>query len=86
MAKNIVTFSGSTGQSGGFLPDENRSNVYKLFRAARFCPDTAINPAEQLAFYDVGLGSKAAGSNIKIGWWRRIYNLLSSATRAANSG
>lgn len=80
MAKNIVIFSDGTGQSGGLLPDENRSNVYKLFRAARVCPDTAINPAEQVAFYDVGLGSKAAGSNIKIGWWRRIYNVLSSAT------
>ncbi|KQP80734.1 hypothetical protein ASF60_22515 [Methylobacterium sp. Leaf113] len=80
MAKNIVIFSDGTGQSGGLLPDENRSNVYKLFRAARVCPDTSINPAEQVAFYDVGLGSKAAGSNIKIGWWRRLYNVLSSAT------
>ncbi|WP_244474476.1 DUF2235 domain-containing protein [Methylobacterium sp. Leaf85] len=80
MGKNIVIFSDGTGQSGGLLPDENRSNVYKLFRAVRVCPDTSINPAEQVAFYDVGLGSKAAGSNIKIGWWRRIYNILSSAT------
>lgn len=80
MAKNIVIFSDGTGQSGGLLPDENRSNVYKLFRAARVCPDTSINPAEQMAFYDVGLGSKAAGSNIKIGWWRRLYNILGSAT------
>lgn len=80
MPKNIVIFSDGTGQSGGLLPDENRSNVYKLFRAARVCPDTGIDPAEQVAFYDVGLGSKAAGSNIKIGWWRRIYNILGSAT------
>lgn len=80
MAKNIVIFSDGTGQGGGLLPDENRSNVYKLFRAARICPDTTIDPAEQVAFYDVGLGSKAAGSTIKIGWWRRIYNVLSAAT------
>lgn len=80
VAKNIVIFSDGTGQGGGLLPDENRSNVYKLFRAARVCPDTSIDPTEQVAFYDVGLGSRAAGSNIKIGWWRRIYNVLGSAT------
>ncbi|CAO4137905.1 T6SS Phospholipase effector Tle1-like catalytic domain-containing protein [Methylorubrum thiocyanatum] len=80
MPKNIVVFSDGTGQGGGLLPDENRSNVYKLFRASRVCPDTVINPAEQVAFYDPGLGSQAAGGGIKIGWWRRIYNILSSAT------
>ena len=80
VAKNIVIFSDGTGQAGGLLPDETRSNVYKLYRAARVCPDTTIDPAKQVAFYDVGLGSKAAGSTIRIGWWRRIYNILSSAT------
>lgn len=75
MAKNIVIFSDGTGQAGGLLPDETRSNVYKLYRAARVCPDTTIDPAKQVAFYDVGLGSKAAGGNIKVGWWRRIYRL-----------
>lgn len=80
MAKNIVIFSDGTGQGGGLLPDENRSNVYKLFRAARVCPDTAIDPAEQVAFYDPGLGSKAAATGIKLSVWRWIYNVLSSAT------
>lgn len=80
LAKNIVIFSDGTGQGGGLLPDENRSNVYKLFRASRVSPDTAIDPAEQLAFYDPGLGSQAAGGGIRIGWWRRVYNILSSAT------
>ncbi|MGU3423088.1 phospholipase effector Tle1 domain-containing protein [Methylobacterium sp. D54C] len=80
MAKNIVIFSDGTGQGGGLLTDENRSNVYKLFRAARICPDISIDPAEQIAFYDYGLGSKAAGSDIKIGWWRWLYNILGQAT------
>lgn len=80
MAKNIVIFSDGTGQAGGLLPDETRSNVYKLYRAARVCPDTTIDPAKQVAFYDVGLGSKGAGGNIKIGWWRRLYNVLGAAT------
>nr|WP_183502074.1 DUF2235 domain-containing protein [Methylobacterium brachythecii] len=80
MAKNIIIFSDGTGQAGGLLPDETRSNVYKLYRATRVCPDTSIDPAHQLAFYDVGLGSKAAGGNIRIAWWRRLYNILGSAT------
>lgn len=80
MSKNIVIFSDGTGQGGGLLPDESRSNVYKLFRAARVCPDTKIDPSQQVAFYDPGLGSQSAGLRIKVGWWRLIYNLLSSAT------
>ncbi|TNC12315.1 DUF2235 domain-containing protein [Methylobacterium terricola] len=80
MPKNIVIFSDGTGQGGGLLPDENRSNVYKLFRAARVCPDTRIDPAEQVAFYDPGLGSTMAGMRIKVGGWRRIYDILSRAT------
>jgi hypothetical protein len=33
VAKNILIFSDGTGQAGGLVPDERRSNVYKLFRA-----------------------------------------------------
>jgi hypothetical protein len=46
------------GQAGGLRPDENRSNIYKLYRASRCGPDTEIDPADQLAFYDAGLGSQ----------------------------
>jgi hypothetical protein len=35
VAKNILIFSDGTGQAGGLTPDENVSNIYKLFRAAR---------------------------------------------------
>lgn len=39
MPKNILIFSDGTGQAGGLLVDENRSNVYKLYRATRVGPD-----------------------------------------------
>jgi hypothetical protein len=61
MPKNILIFSDGTGQAGGLRPDENRSNIYKLYRATRCGPDTAIDPREQLAFYDAGLGSRPPG-------------------------
>ena len=57
MAKNILIFSDGTGQAGGLTPDENVSNIYKLFRATRCGPDSDIDPSEQLTFYDPGLGS-----------------------------
>src|SRR5215831_5363194 len=57
MAKNILIFSDGTGQAGGLRPDQRLSNVYKLYRATRIGPDSTINPAQQIAFYDAGLGS-----------------------------
>jgi len=33
MAKNILIFSDGTGQAGGLTPDQNISNIYKLYRA-----------------------------------------------------
>ncbi len=80
MAKNILIFSDGTGQAGGYMPDETRSNVYKLLRATRVSPDTCIDPKHQIAFYDGGLGSRASGEGIKLKWWRRTYNLLAQAT------
>lgn len=80
MSKNIVIFSDGTGQAGGINFDEARTNVYKLFRACRVGPDTITDPAEQVCFYDPGLGSAADGSQIKIGWMRTLYNLASQIT------
>ena len=80
MSKNILIFSDGTGQAGGLMPDEARSNVYKLYRAARCGPDTDIDPSKQLTFYDPGLGSKADGAKIKFEVGRRIYNFLAQAT------
>jgi hypothetical protein len=80
MPKNIVIFSDGTGQAGGINFDEARTNVYKLYRACRVGPDTAVNPLEQVAFYDAGLGSAADGGHLKIGWMRTIYNVASMVT------
>jgi hypothetical protein len=80
MPKNIVIFSDGTGQAGGINFDEARTNVYKLYRACRVGPDTRIDPSEQVAFYDPGLGSAADGGRFKVGWLRTIYNLASMAT------
>src|SRR5260370_23536233 len=66
MPKNIVIFSDGTGQTGGINFDEARTNVYKLYRACRVGPDTRIDPSEQVAFYDPGLGSAADGGHFKV--------------------
>jgi len=79
MAKNIVIFSDGTGQRGGVLVDERRSNIYKLYRATRCGPDTAVDPAEQLAFYDPGIGTLPPGETGVSSLWRRFYNLVSQA-------
>jgi hypothetical protein len=54
MPKNILILPDDTGQAGGLRPDENRSNVYKLYRATRCGPDTDIDPRDQLAFRSRG--------------------------------
>jgi uncharacterized protein (DUF2235 family) len=81
MPKNILIFSDDTGQGGGLRPDENRSNIYKLYRATRCGPDTAIDPREQLAFYDAGLGSRPPGGALFVTRaYRWLHNLASQAT------
>lgn len=80
MPKNILIFSDGTGQAGGINFDEARTNVYKLYRACRVGPDTKVEPSEQVAFYDPGLGSASDGGHFKIGWMRWLYNLASMAT------
>lgn len=57
MPKNILIFSDGTGQAGGLRPDQRLSNIYKLYRATRTSITSKINPKQQIAFYDSGLGS-----------------------------
>jgi len=79
--RNILIFSDGTGQAGGLRPDENRSNIYKLYRATRCGPDTEIDPAIQLSFYDAGLGSQPpAGALFVTRAYRWLHNLASQAT------
>jgi len=49
--RNVLIFSDGNGQAGGLVPDEARSNVYKLYCATRCGSDTKIDPDRQLAFY-----------------------------------
>jgi Uncharacterized alpha/beta hydrolase domain (DUF2235) len=80
MSKNILIFSDGTGMAGGIKFDEDRTNIYKLYRATRCGPDSCIDPKDQIAFYDPGLGSPADGGFIWGRTGRRIYNLISQAT------
>src|SRR5437868_5350062 len=67
MGKNILIFADGTGNEGGLLPDESRTNVYKLFRATRPGPDTIVDPARQIAFYIPGIGTPAIRHNSQVG-------------------
>lgn len=75
MAKNIVIFSDGTGQIGGLRPDQRLSNVYKMYRAMRPGPSSPINPADQVCFYDPGLGAGEVGGMT----FKRIRNLFAAA-------
>ena len=75
MSKNIVIFSDGTGQVGGLRPDQRLSNVYKMYRAMRPGPSSPISPADQVCYYDPGLGAgEVGGFTLK-----RIRNILSAA-------
>lgn len=80
--RNILIFSDGTGQAGGLRPDQRLSNIYKLYRATRVDPDNDINPSDQVAFYDPGLGSEAEDSEIRGKWRRAVRKFASSATGA----
>jgi uncharacterized protein (DUF2235 family) len=80
VGRNILIFSDGTGQAGGISVDENRSNIYKLYKATRVGPDSSINPAEQIAYYDAGLGSRPpSGGSFKT-LYRMAHNFVSQAT------
>lgn len=80
MAKNILIFSDGTGQAGGLRPDQNLSNIYKLYRASRTGPESPIDPREQVAFYDAGLGTESDGGKIPFRPLQHFRKLWSSAT------
>jgi uncharacterized protein (DUF2235 family) len=80
MGKNILIFCDGTGQASGLRPAEVQTNVYKLFRATRCGPDSTIDPVQQVAFYDPGIGSEAANGSIKISWLRFFINILCQMT------
>lgn len=75
MSKNILIFSDGTGQLGGVRADQRLSNIYKMYRAMRPWPDSPIDPREQVAFYDPGLGTGEAKGLP----FQRTRNFLGSA-------
>ena len=79
MPKNIVVFSDGTGQDGGVRPEQRVSNVYKMYRVCRTGPESAIDPALQVAFYDPGLGTDigATGMSAPV---RYVQKMLASVT------
>jgi uncharacterized protein (DUF2235 family) len=78
--RNIVILSDGTGQRGGVYFDEARTNIYKLYRAARSGPDSNVPPERQQAFYDPGLGTQPESGGSLLRTWRTFYNLVSQAT------
>lgn len=78
MPKNIVIYSDGTGQVGGLKPEQRLSNIYKMYRASKVGPDNPIDPLEQVAFYDPGLGSGENDSSFLAHPIRSIKKLLSS--------
>jgi uncharacterized protein (DUF2235 family) len=72
MSRKILIFADGTGNEGGLLPDESRTNVYKLYRATRTGPDSPIDPSEQIAFYVSGIGTPPPGKQTPM--WRRLQD------------
>jgi uncharacterized protein (DUF2235 family) len=79
MPKNIVVYSDGTGQDGGVRPEQRISNIYKMYRSSRVHPDNAIDPTEQVCFYDPGLGTDIGASGLT-GIKRKVDKLLQSVT------
>jgi uncharacterized protein (DUF2235 family) len=63
VSKNILLFADGTGNEGGLLPDESRTNIYKLYCATRNGPDASIDPRTQIAFYLHGIGTPTPGKS-----------------------
>jgi uncharacterized protein (DUF2235 family) len=76
LPKNILIFADGTGNESGLLPDESRTNVYKLFRATRTGPDTTIDPEKQIAFYIAGVGTPGVTPP---SMWKRVWKGIEQA-------
>ena len=75
--RNILVFADGTANEGGLLPDETRTNVYKLYRASRVGPETTISPERQLAFYVSGIGTPTPGAASS--WRKKLHEGVDQA-------
>lgn len=80
VGRNIAIFSDGTGQRGGVSSEETETNIFKMFRAARSGPTSSIDPSQQFAFYDPGIGTVPPGFGFSSSVWRWTYNLVCQAT------
>lgn len=80
MPKNIIVLSDGTGQAGGLRPDQVLSNVFKLYRATRTGPDSPIDPDDQIAYYDPGLGTEPDAEHVPFRLLRTVRKAYSAAT------
>lgn len=80
LGKNILIFADGTGQVGGLRPDQRMTNIYKLYRAMRSGPDSAIDPRDQIAFYDPGIGTSTSAGGVSQNWIDVVGSVLSMAT------
>lgn len=79
LAKNIIIFSDGTGQDGGVHAEQRMSNIYKMYRACRVSPETTIDPKDQVAYYDPGLGTETTATGM-IGRVRWAQKTLASVS------
>lgn len=80
MGKRILIFADGTGQMGGQRPDQRLTNIYKLYRAMRPGVDSPIDPRQQVAYYDPGIGTLAADDHVRVTLWQRVKLILAMAT------
>jgi uncharacterized protein (DUF2235 family) len=79
LPRNIAIFSDGTAMIAGRRPDELRSNVYKLFVASRTGPESPIDPSQQIAFYEAGLGTEEIAGPIWLNPFRYFRKVTSLA-------
>jgi uncharacterized protein (DUF2235 family) len=79
LAKNIIIFSDGTGQDGGVRAEQRMSNIYKMYRACRVSPETNIDPTNQVAYYDPGLGTETTVTGMT-GLVRWVQKTLASVS------
>lgn len=80
MGKRILIFADGTGQMGGQRPDQRLTNIYKLYRAMRPGVDSPIDPRQQVAYYDPGIGTLEADDQVRVTFWQRMKLLMGMAT------
>jgi hypothetical protein len=75
MAKNILVFADGTGNEGGLLPDESRTNVYKLLViASRAQAEQIPNPpTTRPVVHQSYLGHERADRQFSLRCLRKVF-------------